>query len=382
MWEILLFISLLTGQLGRIQVTSDIAFYFHDIVIFCYLLFHIRALLHLEWKKVELAKPLAIVGGVCLLSLVGNLWRFQLVDVAVGFLYLLRCCMYVSVFMLVLLSKKSQSYWLHWLYYLGVGYAVIGFFQLLLYPNLRNIAYLGWDPHYYRLFSTLFDPNFVGLIFVLSFFLGLYLVQTQKKQKWLLMAGEGLLLIALLLTYSRDSFLAALVGGLLYILLQKKWKLFLALIGFCVAIFLFPAFGGISTSVFRMWSVTARITNWQEGSQLFLQSPIIGYGFNMLRAVPRLGTTSPYGYILNAAGGIDNSVLFILVTAGIVGLVAFANLGIHLIRSGLFITRKPLKAAYFSIFTALIIHSMFVNTLFYPQILIWFWIFVGITYRS
>jgi len=375
MWEIILFISLLVGQLGRIQITSDIAFYFHDIVIFCYLLFHIRALFHLEWKKVELAKPLAIVFGVCFLSLIGNLWRFQPADIAVGLLYLLRFCMYVSIFTCILLSKKSQTYWFRWLYFLGVGYAVIGFFQLLFYPNLRNIAYLGWDPHYYRLFSTLFDPNFVGCIIVLCFFLGFYLI-TKTKLKLFMIITQIVLLLAVFLTYSRSSFVALVIGLMVYITFTKQWKYAIVLVFIVLSTLIFPSLGGISTNIGRMWSVSSRLSNWQEGSALFFNSPIIGYGFNTLRAVAKVGTTSPYGYIANAGGGIDNSILFILVTTGVIGLAVFANLGICLIRSGLCITKQPLKAVYFSIFTALIIHSMFVNSLFYPQILIWFWIFV------
>lgn len=382
MWEILLFISLLVGQLGRIQVTSDIALYFHDIVIFCYVLWNMKRIFRSKITRAQLFPVIVGVVSICFISWFANVWRYQPPQLFVGMLYFLRFVFYTMVYFIVREDKKKPEYWLTGLYSLGIGYAFLGFIQLVWYPNLRNLMYVGWDPHYYRLFSTLFDPNFVGLIFVLSFFLGLYLIKTQKKQKWLLMAGQGVLIVALLLTYSRSSFLAALVGGCIYILLQGKWKLFLALAAFGVGIFLLPAFGGISTSVFRMWSVTARLENWQEGSQLFLQSPIIGYGFNMLRAIQRSGDISPYGYIANAAGGIDNSILFILVTTGIVGLIAFTNLGIYLARSGIAIKPKQLQIVYFSILAVLGIHSMFVNSLFYPQILIWFWIFIGITSRS
>ena len=355
MWEILLFISLLAGQLGRIQITSDIAIYFHDTVIFCYLL------LHVQFKKVEFAKALLLVFVVCLVSLIANFSRFELSEIAVGLLYLLRFCMYTSVFFLVLQSKKTQSHWFHWLYFLGVGYAVTGFFQLLLYPNLRNISYLGWDPHYYRLFSTLFDPNFVGGIIVLCLFLGFYLL-TITKSKFLVFITQLVLLIALLLTYSRSSFVALIVGLIVYIVLTKKWIYIIFLVLIPLVVLFFPSIGGISTDIGRMWSIIARLDNSKEALNLFIHYPIFGNGFAMQR--------------------IDSSILFILVTTGVIGIVAFTNLGIHLIRSGFCITKQPLKAVYFSILTALIIHSIFVNSLFYPQILIWFWIFIGITSRS
>ncbi len=346
MWEMLLFISLLTGQLGRIQITSDVAFYFHDVVILLYLLFHFKKI------KISFLKPLILAFGAYLLFRAGSL---------VDLLYVLRLFMYISVISIVLQSIKSQLYWFHWLYFLGVGYALLGFIQILLYPNLRNLSYLGWDPHYYRLFSTLFDPNFVGGIIVVCFFLGLYMF-TITKSKLQVVISQVILIIALLFTYSRSSFIAFITGLIVYIVVTKKWRyiLFLALIP--LVIFFFPSLGGISTDIGRMWSVTARITNWQEGSRLFLQSPIIGNGFSMRR--------------------IDNSVLFILVTTGVIGFVAFANVGIYLIRSNFIIKKQLLKAVYFSILAVLFIHSMFVNSLFYPQILIWFWIFIGAISRS
>ena len=44
---------------------------------------------------------------------------------------------------------------------------LLGFIQLMFYPALRNLYYLGWDEHLYRMFSTFLDPNFAGAFFVL-----------------------------------------------------------------------------------------------------------------------------------------------------------------------------------------------------------------------
>lgn len=378
MMEILLFLSLLVGQLGRIQITSNTALYVHDVMIVAYILWNIRYIKNRKITSYQLGKPILMVVVVFILSLIGNMWRYQLSDVFIGILYSFRFITYFFLYLIIRYHSKGISYWCNWLYFLGIGYALLGFFQLFLYPNLRNLAYVGWDPHYFRLFSTLFDPNFVGLVFVLSFFLGLYLIQTYKKQKWLLAAGEGVLVVALLLTYSRSSFLAAIIGGCIYILLMKKWKLLLAIAIFGLGIFLVPALGGISTSAFRMWSVTARITNWQEGIQLFLQSPIIGYGFDMLRAVPRASAVSAYGYVSNSAGGLDNSLLFILATTGVLGFGAFAYLWTQIVKVGLRLQKlENVKTVYFASLGALFVHSLFVNSMFYPLIFVWFWIFIG-----
>jgi len=376
MWQIALFVSILAGQLGRIQITSSVAFYLHDLVIFGYILFHIKGLAQVEWKKIPFVKPLVVVGAVCSLSLLANISKFQLMDVGVSLLYLLRFFMYIAAFTFVLFSNKTQLYWFRFLYFLGVGYSVLGFMQLVLYPNLRNLAYLGWDPHYYRLFSTLFDPNYVGSIVVMCLFLGIYLY-IETRTKYMIYISQLILIVALLFTYSRSSIIACIFGLIVYICMTKKLKYLIAFILIPFILSIFPSFGGISTDIGRMWSVSARIANWQESSNIFLNSPIIGYGFNTLRALPRKNLISPYGYIPNASGGVDNSVLFILVTTGLIGLVAFINLGIHLIRKGYSISKQSLRAVYLSILVVLMVHSTFVNTLFYPQILIWFWIFAG-----
>ena len=53
--------------------------------------------------------------------------------------------------------------------------------SVFVYPDLRNLWYLGWDPHYYRVFATLLDPNYVGILLVLTIFVWIYIWVNNKK---------------------------------------------------------------------------------------------------------------------------------------------------------------------------------------------------------
>ncbi|MFH0750008.1 MAG: O-antigen ligase family protein [Candidatus Gottesmanbacteria bacterium] len=382
MWAILLYISLLSGQLGRIQITPTIAFYIHDVVI----VFYIASRIPFLWRQrkniylLSLIKPIAVVSVVCAISLFANGYRFSTPDFVVGVSYFLRFFMYAILYVIVRMDRRPAYYWIKWLFTLGVGFAVLGILQLLVYPDLRNLSYDGWDPHYFRLFSTLLDPNFTGSILLLSFMSGVYVVQKQKQSIWVI-GGLAIIFAALLLTYSRSSHVAAIGAFIAYIGITKKWKLLLVLLIFCLALLLLPAIGGESTMLFRPVTAFARVSNWQEGMQFFLQSPVIGFGFNMVKALVHNAPTLEAGVLARSTGGYDNSVIFILVTTGIVGLCSFIFLWMKMIMMGICVFNNPkstrLGSVYIISLTAVFIHSMFLNTLFYPQLMILLWILTG-----
>lgn len=386
--EMMLFAGLLMGQVGRFQLTPDIAIYLQDIVV-CYFVASNVFRRMSVWKKKKLSeifliRPLSLVIFVCCLSLITNAWKYQQGQNLVGFLYLVRFVVYMMLYFIIRFDKKRISYWLRWLYALGVGFALLGFAQLVLYPNLRNLSYLGYDPHFNRLFSTLLDPNFAGIIFVLSVSIGTYLLKGEKKNYRFLIVLQILQLVALLLTFSRSSFAAAAAVIVTYILMTKKWKLFIILGELVVIAMLLPPLGGISTSFWRLWSIYGRVENWQEGMRLFLKSPIIGYGFDMLRAIPRATTTSANSYVSNAAGGVDNSIVFILVTTGVIGIVAFGYLWKNFIALAQRVRKKnrALSMFYFAMLIGVFVHSLFVNSMFYPLILVWVWILTAVVEKS
>ncbi len=386
MWEALLFFCLLLGNLGRIQLTPSLAVYAHDIALLLFAGISLYQIVKKQekGKKPMLLTPFLFVVVICIVSLLPSVTRFSGADILVGLAYGIRFFAYFILYLLVRNDTRPTIYWLTWLFLLGIAFAGLGFIQLYIYPDLRNLSYVGWDPHYYRLFATLLDPNFMGAIFVLSFISGVAVLKRVHEKIWSI-GGLAVIFVAFLFTFSRSSYLAAVAGLLTYIIISKKWKYLYMLGILCIAILVVPAIGGESTELFRQLTAFARISNWQEGIQLFLKSPILGYGFNMVGAIPHNTPTIVAGAIARSASGYDNSIVFVLVTTGIVGFTAFAQLGMKYLSLGKLAQRKKnyeLGTLYIALCVALLVHSMFVNTLFYAQLMLCFWILTAVVEKE
>ena len=360
-------VSLLPGQLGGISFAPTVTVYIHDMMLVVLLL--IGSFWVLKKKKAvqpKLLLPIAafLVAGV--LSLAANALKFRLPELFEASLYLIRFAAYAGLYWLLVQGFVSANVVSTRLFWVGVGISVLGFIQYRWYPDLRNLSYLGWDPHYFRLFSTLLDPNYAGIIIVLTFLLGLYLLE--KKQSFVIVAGEAMNCIALYLTYSRSAYLAFVLSLFTYIVMRKQWRLVLVVLAFVGALLIIPKMGNTQTLT-RSVSSVARIGNWQESFVLIAQAPIFGHGFDTLRYVHK-AAGSPSSAVSKAAAGVDSSVLFILATTGIIGFVAYAWMMISWVK------RQP-NAMTVAVLVALLSHSLFNNSLFYPWVVIWFWVFVA-----
>jgi O-antigen ligase len=352
--------SLLLGQIGGMSPWPGVVVYLHDITLAILVVLYVKKV-----GRSKLIIPIAVFIGAGMLSLLVNVWRFPLPELLIGSLYLVRWVLYAALYVLVLQKYVAPKLWLKGLYAVGVGLGLIGLVQFFLYPDLRNLMYLGWDPHYYRLFSTLLDPNFMGIILVFTLLLGFGIFT--KKNRMVVIAGQLVSFVALLLTYSRSSFLALGAAIVVYAVIQKRWKLFIILAAFACLLFIFPKIPGDTLKLTRLDSSLARVGNWQESLQLIAKAPVFGYGFNTLRYLsPAAGDI-----VSKAAAGLDSSILFILATTGIVGLIAYG----YLIFSILRISRTSMVCL--SSFAALGVHSLFVNSAFYPWVMIWIWILTG-----
>lgn len=355
-WYKLFFVSLLFGQLGGIPIAPGVVIYAHDVVLFVLLCVQFWNPKH--FIKPKLLRPIILFSAVGLVSLLFALFRFPLWQVAQGSLYLIRWMFYALAYVLVVQQPGRGDFFMRGLFFTGSTFSVLGIFQYVLYPNLRNLWYLGWDPHQYRLFSTFLDPNYAGLFIALTIFLGLLI----NKKLWPI---QIINLFALYLTYSRGSYLAFTAGIVIWIVMHKQWKWFFGLVLF-VLLLLLPTPGGDTLKLTRMDSTIARIENWQESMTRFGQSPIIGHGFNTLRFTSGDPTS-------HAAGGVDNSILFLLVTSGIMGTASYIWL--------LWSMRSP-SPLYWAAMATTLVHCMFTNSLFYPWILLWWFIIAGTLQRA
>lgn len=368
---VLLFVSLLAGQLGGLTLKPGIVVYPHDLV-------SVLLILGIWWRarqngvtKPRLMVPLCLFAAAVVLSLVANISRYSWPQIVEASLYFLRWMLYAGVYVAAVQEKVLAAFLKRGLFIVGSAISLLGLMQLVLYPNLRNLWYLGWDPHYYRLFSTFLDPNFAGLFIILAILVGL--VDRRLFPSRLLWATQVLNICALYFTYSRSSYLAFAGSVVAWIVMKKEWRLLLGILLFGVVLLL-PTPGGDTLKLTRMDSSVARVENWQASLMRFSEAPVFGHGFNTLRFRPIFSAAplSP-GVVSRSAGGVDSSILFLLITTGIAGVSAYAWLLYAMCR---------LSRSIGVMLAAILIHSLFVNSLVYPWILLFMWVYAGASERA
>ncbi len=379
--SLLLLFGLVAGQVGGISLGGGVTVYIMDIALgalLVYTLFHLPKNIPLLFLRV----PLVLFGAACLVSLVANYTRFSPIEILTSSLYAFRWAAYAALYVTVFVLPQQPIWWLWGLYSVGTGVATLGIVQYIWYPYLRNVSYLGWDPHLYRVFSTVLDPNFAAILFVLTLWLGTYL-WTQKKYLWMVGFGEIVTLVSLLLTYSRSGYLAFIVGLVVMALLFRRGRYAVLLAAFFIGVLFFlPRKDGEGVKLFRTASTFARIGNWQRGVTLIQEAPLLGHGFNTLRYVQRKrGWVDDTQMISHAGAGLDNSIEFIWATTGILGTGVYAWMIIRMIYMGKRAIEhtkyRHLGVVLVSGVASILVHSQFSNSLFFPQIAIWMWIFVG-----
>ncbi len=292
-------------------------------------------------------------------------------------MYLLRFIAFVGIYFTanyllnekILSSGKIKNYLVNSL----LVTSLLGILQYIFYPDLRNLYYLGWDPHYLRAFGTFFDPNFLGLILVIVLLVVINTKNWQKNKGNILKAL--IIFITLALTYSRSSFLAFLTGIIYFTIMKKAWKFLISVfIISIISLILLPQspyFEGRNLT--RISSTMARIGSWKESINLIQKSPLFGLGFNTLRysrdQIPeKIYDKSPIPN--KSSSGIENSFLFIAVTSGIIGLIIFLILLFQFFQQGDSLSKITILV--------ISVHSLFNNSFFYPWVMIIFWIIVAL----
>lgn len=321
-------------------------------------------------KNIALRWGFAFV-GICVLSLVLSPIVQTFPEYLVSGLYLVRFVAYLLWYPTILsirhhASNQRSVYLL--VVCAGLVLALVGWIQYFLYPDLRNLFYLGWDPHFARIFSTILDPNYLGLLLVFAL---VVLINRQKQfgRSAVVVAG-ALLSITLLFTYSRGSYLALVAAVLFMAFRQKKALKFTAFfLVLLVSLFLLPRPGGEGVRLERTDSIIVRLWNWQDSANLAIEHPILGIGYNTLRFVREKSDSADSAIPRHAASGVDNSLLFVFVTTGLAGLITYGVMVYSMFLRSRGMGRMLLIAA--------LVHSMFVNSLFYPPVMLWLFTLVS-----
>ena len=147
-FAVLFWITLLLGQLGAIPLGRGVILYVQDIVL-CLMIITavVRYKLFVKIRELRLIRPIALFAGLGVLSLVVNANHYPIGVIGKGSLYLLRWMVYAGMYGVVIASPLPKKFWIWWLGSFGIALSAIGLAKFFLYPDLRNLWYLGWDPH-------------------------------------------------------------------------------------------------------------------------------------------------------------------------------------------------------------------------------------------
>lgn len=382
------------AEIGKFQFSNGISFSINDVFLFLliltWILFKIK---HRKTKKYFLKKPILIFVSFGLISLILNFYNLSIDKFIISFLYLLRFASYACIYFIIKefdLNTKNKISIL--LLVFGFVTVLIGYAQYFLYPSLRNLFYLGWDEHLYRMFSSFLDPNFAGTFFVLFFIYSIvFVINYFTNKDWIkfiiTLLISFLTFVAIYLTYSRSAFIMLIISAIAFLILKGKKKLILlSILVMFSLIFLSPkSFKTEGTNLFRTVSSEARFTSMKQGLYVFTKSPVFGVGFNAYRYAQNkyLGLNSFYWETTHSGAGTDNSFIFVLATTGIVGFVAYIYFLYNIFSLSIInLTKNKYAVCLFSSLLGLVVGSIFINSLFYVFILEWIFVLAGLTENS
>ncbi len=357
----------------------------------------------LRIKKLGFVKYIWIFCAVAVCSLLFGLSFLKPAEVGVSSLYLVRFLEYamlgIITFDTIQTSKERQQIF-NAIIISSILIAIAGFIQLIIYPDLGNLQEYGWDPHQNRLVSTWLDPNFIGgfLSYVIAILTAITLYTKSIVKKTGLLLIIATLAVALFLTYSRSGYLAAAAAlGVIGILKSRK-LLIGSIIIFIIGLNFLPRaqqrvddlVNSAESLIFNTDqspdpTAQLRIISWNQTWQLIWQRPLLGSGYNTLKYVK-----FDQGFVadtaVHSASGSDSSLLTILATTGILGLIPFVLMYWNILKLSWKNWRnkklpKQWQGYGLGIFAGtigLLVHSVFVNSLLFAQMLIFFWVSVGL----
>lgn len=327
---ITLVLSLGFGQLLRFDIFG-LPLYLHDLLVLAIILINF-------YKVPYLVVPnsLKLFLFAALLSSIRALTLYPISLLLVPSLYLLRLLAYLLVYLLIKQSSLSvprQAFLLSAFVSLAIGLV-----QYFLLPDMRVFQYLGWDDHLSRLTLPHFDPTFSAAMLSLA---------ALSFPNY-----SPLFLIGILLTYARSIWLSLVVAASTFI---RPSKLFLLIPLFLLFIVFLPKRFGEGTNLLRTFSISSRLSSDISYLSKYKWDLLLGRGLNTLVLDRQVSKYADH------ATGPNNSYLYLVITAGILGLVGW----------GRFMYFLYARSAHKSVFVFFFTASLFNNLMFYPFALLW-----------
>ena len=378
------------GQLCRLPFRlPGVNIYLQDLIIFLIFIEVARRKIFvsaIKTNKPSLTRPFLVFLLVAGLSWLFNLQRWGWQKSLLGGLYWLRLLFYFSVYLGVAWLKEKNRRYPSFVSRLIISavlaVSLLGFVQYLFYPDLRPLTIYGWDPHLFRITGSFLDPGFTamillgGFLFWLAYFWNFW---EKKKISFRVVLTGAIIYLALALTYSRSALLALGVTAFGLAWRKDSFKIFLFFVSLLgMTVILLPRRPGIGTKLERRDTVKARLENWRFGLKVGKQTPLMGVGFNNYRLMQRKKGKLGRNWLLHhAGGGADSSLVFVFATTGIMGLISYLYF-LYSVFSLCTAGSSTFNLGGYLVSLALLVHSFFNNSLFYPWLLILWWTVLGL----
>jgi O-antigen ligase len=389
---------LVIGNLGRVPIGSagakDAPLLFNDLLVLAVLAAGLLAGIRARTWRIDAPALLAIVfGAVGAVSAILGASRFGLTGIQLVFslAYLARWLAYFGIYLVAINTLRAADVPSIWraLESTILAFAAFGILQSIFLPGFAQLIYpdMGWDEQGRRLVSTLLDPNFAGGLVMIGLLVELArMAAGAEVPPW----KPAVLAIALLLTLSRSSVLAFVVGCLLILAVRGPSRRVLRLAGGFVVLSLpfAPLLLGFARNYNKLIfdaSALGRLESWLRGVTVFADNPVLGVGFNTYGFVQRA-----YGWDFGgmARFGLDGGLLFIAVMTGLVGLALYLGVVGTVLARCRRIWRDRARSAedrglaigVAAATVATLAHSVFVNSLLFPFIMEVLWVLWALTF--
>lgn len=210
--------------------------------------------------------------------------------------------------------------------YLFASLMCLYWIEALWYPSVVFLSAPGYLPPY-RMQGVLPVMNGNSLAYVAATlaFAGIcaWFRTRRAVKKAFLIGFIGFALLTLILAQSRTSVIGFAAALAVYLFFDRRWG-WLALLGLTVILVLgFTQFANVAETylirgqnVELLENMSGRTVGWAAAWKLFLESPVIGYGFAAAARVRILGITG--------ASSLHGSVFDVLVGVGLLGLIPWA----------------------------------------------------------
>jgi hypothetical protein len=402
--------STVPGILGRVQVASlgikAIAVRPEEVAGLGLMLGHGLRLFR-STREEPVVRRWALFSWVATASFLLSLRLWDPAAMAAGALYIVRWAILGVVLWLAVeesrTSVERQTSALGAILAAATALSVLGFLQLAFFPNMSDlqrtfpeVAASLTDPHVGRLVSTVLDPNLLGVILAPAFVIAVArLVSGPREGRRPALLCAGAILVAMLLTVSRGTLLAAAIGSATVFALvapRMLWGLVVVVPGLAVvAPRLFQRFqeglwapDGVPISLlgFKFQpepSAYARIESWLAALRIVGEHPLAGVGYN------NFGLALLENHEKSAVlYGADSSLLLILGTCGIFGLAVYVWLLGRIVQDAMAAFRRNpgterwIPVAVLGAFAAMMAGSISTNALIYPPVMICLWTLAGV----